>query len=84
MEQPDSDVTALTGNIFATLTGSYSSNPVSETITGKDFMEKQTCFLGIPSTAWGVMGILAMLTGMIALCALVALMFGLDIGGVIS
>ncbi len=43
-------------------------------------MEKQTGFLGILSSAWGVFGILVLVTGVIAICALVLLAFYIDIG----
>jgi len=83
-ELPDSDVTALAGNIFATLTGSYRSNLVSQTRVRKDLMEKQAGFLGTSSSFWGVIVILALVAGVILICALVLLAFGLDIGGVLS
>ena len=80
-ELPDSDVTALTGNIFVTLTGSYPYDLVSQTRVRKDLMEKKTGFLGIPSSAWVVIGILALMGGgAIVTCALVALAFGVSIG----
>lgn len=47
-------------------------------------MEKQTGFMGISSSFWGVIVILALVAGVILLCALVLLAFGLDIGGVLS
>jgi|GEM_PF-1200674 len=43
-------------------------------------MEKQTGFLGISSSAWGVFGMLALAAGALVICALVVMMFGLDIG----
>jgi hypothetical protein len=43
-------------------------------------MEKQTGFLGISPSVWGVIGIVAILAGATMICALVALMFGLDAG----
>ena len=42
-------------------------------------MQKQTGFLGITASVWGVIGILALLAGAIVICALVLLAFGLDI-----
>lgn len=83
-ELPDSDVTALAGNIFATLTGSYRFNLVSQTRVRKDLMEKQIGFMGTSSSFWGVIGILVLVAGLILICALVVLAFGLDIGGVLS
>ena len=47
-------------------------------------MEKQTGFLGISSAAWVVIGILALGTGALVVCALVLMAFGLDVGGVLS
>jgi len=80
-ELPDSDVTFLTGNIFETLTGSYPYNPISQTKVRKDIMEKQTGFLGISSSAWVVIGIVAaVLAGAIVIWALLFLAFGLTIG----
>jgi len=80
-ELPDSDVTALICNIFATLTGSYPYDPVSESKVRRDLMEKQTGFLGISSAAWVVIGILALMGGgAIVIWALLALAFGVSIG----
>ncbi len=47
-------------------------------------MEKQAGFLGTSSSFWGVIVILALVAGVILICALVLLAFGLDIGGVLS
>lgn len=47
-------------------------------------MEKQTGFLGISSSFWGVIVILALVAGAIVICALVLLAFGLDVGRVLS
>jgi hypothetical protein len=47
-------------------------------------MEKQAGFMGISNSVWGVIGILALVGGLILICALVVLAFGLDIGGVLS
>ncbi|MCK4858177.1 MAG: hypothetical protein KAT58_09430 [candidate division Zixibacteria bacterium] len=47
-------------------------------------MEKQTGFLGISTTAWGVVGMLSLAIGALVLCALVVMMFGLDIGKVVG
>lgn len=44
-------------------------------------MEKQTRSLGVSSVAWVVIGIVALV---IVVGALVAMMFGLDAGGVLS
>jgi len=46
-------------------------------------MEKQTGCQGISSSAWSVIGIVALVVGAIVICALVAMMFGLDIGEVL-
>lgn len=83
-ELADSDVAALTGNISATLSGSDPSNILSQTRVRKDLMEQQAGFLGISSSGWRVIGILALVAGAILLCALVALAFGLDVGKVVS
>lgn len=47
-------------------------------------MEKQISFMGTSSSFWGVIGILVLVAGLILICALVVLAFGLDIGGVLS
>jgi hypothetical protein len=47
-------------------------------------MEKQIGFMGISNSVWGVLGILAIVVGVLLLCALVLLAFGMDIGGVLS
>ena len=65
----------LTGDIFATLTGSDPSQLVSQTITRKDTMEKQTDLLGISSWAWCVIGLLGLAAGAMLILAL--LLFGL-------
>lgn len=81
---PDSEVTALAGNTFATLTGSYPYKLLSHTIERKELMDKQTGFLGISSSAWVVIGILALGAGALVICALVLMAFGIDVGGVLS
>ena len=57
---------------------------MSQTITGKGTMEKQTGLLGISSWAWCVIGLLGLAAGAMLICALVLFAFGVDVGGVLS
>ncbi len=47
-------------------------------------MEQKNGFMGIPNSTLGVIGILVLVGGALALCALVVLAFGLDVGGVLN
>ena len=46
-------------------------------------MENQTSPRGISSSAWGVIGIVAAVAGLLVICAMVVLAFGVDVGGVL-
>ena len=47
-------------------------------------MEKQTGLMGMSNSVWSVIIVLALVAGVLLLCALVFLAFGLDISGVLS
>ncbi|MFH1374602.1 MAG: hypothetical protein ABII79_12480 [bacterium] len=46
-------------------------------------MENQTKPLGLSGSAWGVIGIVAAVVGLLVICAFVVLAFGVDIGSVL-
>jgi len=74
----------LTVDISATSTGPDPFHLVSQPITGKDTMEKQTGLLGISSWAWCVIGLLGLAAGAMLILALLLFYFGVDVGGVLS
>lgn len=43
-------------------------------------MEQQNDSRGLSGTVWGVIGIVALVAGLLVICALVVMMFGVDIG----
>ena len=43
-------------------------------------MEKQTGFLGISNPVWAVVAMGAVAVALLVVCALIAMMFGVDIG----
>jgi hypothetical protein len=43
-------------------------------------VDKQNESHGVSGTAWGIVGILALVTGLLALCALVVMMFSANVG----
>jgi len=45
-------------------------------------MEEQTGYLGVSGKTWAVIGILSFAVGTLVICALVAMLFGMDVGGV--
>ena len=47
-------------------------------------MEKQTGFLGVSGRAWIIIGVLGLAGSAMTLCALVLLLFGTDVGGMLS
>ncbi len=67
---------------IATLAGIYPSNLMKRIKIRKDDMEEQTGFMGMSGKIWGVIGVLSLAFGILVICALVAMMFGMDVGGV--